>query len=218
MKLGNVLDLQLLDVEHRRVKNPKQPLPETKSGLYWKIVGDNVDRLWGYKKCLEEYLEDPALVSIKDKGTKEMLDNKTEKKNVWADRPLTDSLKEYCAVDTQAMFPLFDILSSGKDLQLVKAASGRYADHRRSYVTLPSNDNYTFHAFLPHHLLDVDSSYKGTLLFTYQMSFMHISVCNMLRLIPILVHLFLCYEDMLRCQGVNKTGLTTTPIFILISR
>ena len=204
MKLGNVLDLQLLDVEHRRVNNPKQPLPETKSALYWQILGDNVDKLSGYKKCLEKYLEDPALVSIKDKGIKEMLVDKTEKKNVFADRPLTDSLKDYCAVDTQAMFQLFDILSSGKDLQLVKAASGRYAEYRRSYVTLPSNNkkyNYTFHALLPHQILDVDSSYKGTLLFHLSNVFYaHFSLQYAASRIPILVHLSLYSYIVLRCQ------------------
>jgi len=162
VKLGNVLDLQLLDVLHRRTKpkskKNKKALPETRDNEYWKRVVNNVERLWGYKKCLQEYLEDDALVSIKDKGSKYMLSKTSKADNVWAVRPLRDSLKSYCAVDTQAMFPLFTILSAGKELSTGRDASTRYVDQRRSYVTLPKSKDYTFNPFLPLDIIDVDSS------------------------------------------------------------
>ena len=143
VKLANVLDLQLLEVVHRQ-------------GTFQ----NNVNYLWGYKKCLEGYLNDQKLVAIKDQGTKQMLVSKANKQDVWAQRPLNDLLKEYCAVDTSAMFALLKVLSSDEDLASVKAASARYVDYMRSYKTLP-NPRFIFHAKLPRNILSVGGGYRS---------------------------------------------------------
>ena len=137
VKLANVLDLQLLEVVHRE-------------GVYQ----NRVNYLWGYKKCLELYLSDKKMVAIKDQGTKQILSSQANKQDVWAQRPLTDLLKEYCAVDTSAMFALLKVLSSNKDLTPVKEASARYVDYVRSYKTLPDT-KFIFHAKLLRNILSV---------------------------------------------------------------
>ena len=99
MKLGNVLDLQLLEVVHRTAGSTKPN--SAKNGEYWQLKARSVNRLWGYKKCLGVYLKDEDLVAIKDKGAEEILASKAMTQNVRAKRPLTDTLKKYCAVNTQ---------------------------------------------------------------------------------------------------------------------
>ena len=99
VKLSNVLDLQLLEVLHRTAGSSKPN--SAKNGEYWQLKARSVNRLWGYKKCLGVYLKDEDLVAIKDKGAEEILASKAMTQNVRAKRPLTDTLKKYCAVNTQ---------------------------------------------------------------------------------------------------------------------
>ena len=78
VKLAGVLDLQLLEIVHRRKK------------------GQRIEFLRGLKKCLDVYVSDRKIEGIKKKGIEEIEDGKKKGVNIWAARPLSGELKEYC--------------------------------------------------------------------------------------------------------------------------
>ncbi|PFX34136.1 Exonuclease 3'-5' domain-containing protein 1 [Stylophora pistillata] len=113
VKLGGVLDIQLLEVIYRR-ENPSESTTNTHQNSNKNRRGfqsnrrsqriHEIEKLFGFGHCIELYLQDEKLSNVKDKG-KELL---KEDKRVWMKRPLTDALIQYCIVDTMAMFRLYN--------------------------------------------------------------------------------------------------------------
>ena len=137
VKLAGVLDLQLLEVIHRRNR------------------GQRIEYLRGLKKSLETYVNDQKMEIIKRKGINEIEESKKKDVNIWAARPLSDELKEYCAVDVAALFPLQKILKKGKDaedMKIVLEGSERFSDYFRSYEVLPMKE-FIWNPFLPQKIL-----------------------------------------------------------------
>ena len=161
VKLTGVLDLQLLEIMYRRENpTPTSVKPPTKSkfGRYKRRsqFTDQVEKLYGYRRCLELYIEDDKLVQTKDVGGELFKSNK----KLWKVRPLLKTLIEYCVVDTMGMFKLYDkmkdILSS-MDKSRLKVASEKYVEYYRAKEGR-SYDEYETNAFLP---LDIIPE-KGT--------------------------------------------------------
>jgi len=160
VKLSGVLDLQLLEVIYRRENTADSPHFSNKyrRGARRSQRTDEVERIYGFGRCIELYLQDEKLTKIKDKG-KQLL-KKDEK--VWKKRPLTDELIQYCVVDTMAMFRLYNKMKdvNGGEEARLRVASQRYVDLYRG-KTVRSFDDYEMNAYLP---LDIITD-KGTLYF-----------------------------------------------------
>ena len=165
VKLSGVLDLQLLEVIYRR-ENPSASTTKTPQSSFKNKRGgrrnrrsqrtDEVEKIYGFRRCLELYLQDENLVKIKDKG-KELLEEDDE---LWTKRPLTDELIQYCVVDTMAMFRLYNEMKdvNGGEQARLRVASDKYVDLYRG-KTERSFDEYETNAYLP---LDIIPD-KGTL-------------------------------------------------------
>ena len=166
VKLSGVLDVQLLEVIYRR-ENPSASTTNTaQSPSKDKRRGrdrnrrsqrtDEIERIYGFGRCIELYLQDEKLVKIKDKG-KELLKEDDE---LWTKRPLTDDLIQYCVVDTMAMFRLYNKMKdvNGGEQARLRVASDKYVDLYRG-KTERSFDEYETNAYLP---LDIIPD-KGTL-------------------------------------------------------
>ena len=162
VKLAGVLDLQLLEIMYRR-ENPTsesvKPSPKTKFGRYKRRsqFTDQVENIYGYRRCLELYLEDDKLIEAKDSGGKLFkINNKA-----WKVRPLSETLIQYCVADTMGMFKLYDkmkdILNSVDGKTRLKIASEKYVEFYRQKDER-SYDDYETNAFLP---LDIIPE-KGT--------------------------------------------------------
>ena len=169
LKLSGVLDLQLLEVIYRRenptagstVNTPRFSTTHKRGGRGGRRNRrsqrtDEVEKIYGFGRCIELYLQDEKLVKIKDKG-KELL---KEDEEVWKKRPLTDDLIQYCIVDTMAMFRLYNKMKdvSGREKARLRVASEKYVDLYRG-KTERSFDDYETNSYLP---LDIIPD-KGTL-------------------------------------------------------
>ena len=168
VKLSGVLDLQLLEVIYRR-ENPSASTTNTantaQSSSNNKRGGrrnrrsqrtDEIEKIYGFGRCVELYLQDEKLIKIKDKG-KRLLE---KDKELWTKRPLTDDLIQYCVVDTMAMFRLYNKMKdvNGGEQARLRVASDKYVDLYRG-KTERSFDGYEKNAYLP---LDIIPD-KGTL-------------------------------------------------------
>lgn len=168
IKLTGILDLQLLEIIYRRenasavpakitpqfsTKNKRRNPRNRRSQRT-----DEVENIYGFRRCIELYVQDEKFIKIKDKG-KELL-KKDEK--VWKKRPLSDELIQYCIVDTMGMFKLYNKIKdvNGGEQARLRVASEKYADLYRSKSNR-SFDDYETNAFLP---LDIIPD-KGTLYF-----------------------------------------------------
>ncbi|XP_020630329.1 piRNA biogenesis protein EXD1-like [Orbicella faveolata] len=166
VKLSGVLDLQLLEVIYRRenpaadstVNTPRFSTTNKRGGRRNRRSQrtDEVEKIYGFGRCIELYLQDEKLVKMKDKG-KELLKEDNE---VWTKRPLTDDLIQYCIVDTMAMFRLYSKMKdvNGGEQARLRVASEKYVDLYRG-KTERSFDDYETNAYLP---LDIIPD-KGTL-------------------------------------------------------
>ena len=166
VKLEGVLDLQLLEVIYRRenptagstANTPRFSTTNTRGGRGNRRSQrtDEVERINGFGRCIELYLQDEKLTKIKDKG-KWLIKRDTK---VWTRRPLTDDLIQYCIVDTMAMFRLYNKMKdvSGREQARLRVASEKYADLYRGKTERAFN-YYETNPFLP---LDIIPD-KGTL-------------------------------------------------------
>lgn len=165
VKLSGVLDLQLLEVIYRRENPPVSAANTPQFSTKNKRGGrrsrrsqrtDEVEKIYGFGRCIELYLQDEKLMKIKDKG-KELL---KEDEEVWTKRPLTDELIQYCIVDTMTMFRLYNKMKdvNGGEQDRLRVASEKYVDLYRG-KTERSFDDYETNAYLP---LDIIPD-KGTL-------------------------------------------------------
>ena len=148
------------------VKTRQLPQPKTPQSSFKNKRGgrrnrrsqrtDEVEKIYGFGRCLELYLQDENLVKIKDKG-RELLEEDDE---LWTKRPLTDELIQYCVVDTMAMFRLYNKMKdvNGGEQARLRVASDKYVDLYRG-KTERSFDEYETNAYLP---LDIIPD-KGTL-------------------------------------------------------
>ena len=155
VKLSGVLDLQLLEVIYRS-ENPSASTTKTPQSSFKNKRGgrrnrrsqrtDEVEKIYGFGRCLELYLQDENLVKIKDKG-RELLEEDDE---LWTKRPLTDELIQYCVVDTMAMFRLYNKMKdvNGGEQARLRVASDKYVDLYRG-KTERSFDEYETNAYLP---------------------------------------------------------------------
>lgn len=144
VKLNGVLDLQLLEVLHRR---------RIKSSI-WDIMSeiikrnqkvDHVEHIAGYQRCLELYVGESSALRDKKKGKFEL----DKDGLVWSRRPLSDTLAKYCCADVTGLFQLYDALMQNEDIiPRLRVASERYADRYRS-MTDRNYDKYECNAYLP---------------------------------------------------------------------
>ena len=144
VKLTGVLDLQLFEVIYRRESTSRRP--RGRNNILRSQRTDEVERINGFRRCLELYVEDPNYIIVKGKGGA-ILKRDSE---VWKRRPLAEVLLQYCVVDTKAMFKLYDKMKNvnGGDLERLRVASERYVDLYRGR-SKRYYDRYETHAYLP---------------------------------------------------------------------
>ncbi|XP_028413299.1 piRNA biogenesis protein EXD1-like [Dendronephthya gigantea] len=163
VKLAGVLDLQLLEIMHRRENSTAKSTKPSTNAKFGRSTHkrrsqftDAVEKIYGFRRCLELYVDDAKLTEIKDKG-KHLFEKNTI---AWKIRPLPTTLIQYCKVDTIGMFKLYDkmadILSSVEKARL-KIASNKYIKFYREKEER-SYDDYETNGFLP---IDVIQE-KGT--------------------------------------------------------
>ncbi|XP_033761075.1 uncharacterized protein LOC117342894 [Pecten maximus] len=150
VNLGGVLDLQLLEVMHRR----KSSLPlgtstsvsrRSASGSRRSTQTDDVESVYGLLRCVELYMGNKEMIKKKKSGTAMLEINK----GIWKIRPLSDILKSYCCIDTSGLFSLYEKLKGvGDFLPRLRIASSRYADYFRS-MPVRTYGLYENHAYLP---------------------------------------------------------------------
>ena len=160
VKLTGVLDLQLLEILYRRENEPTTGRFSYTGYRRRSQETDEVESIYGFRRCLELYVQDGDLITMKDKGSKLL---KIDEK-VWTRRPLTRQLIQYCIVDTMAMFRLYNKMKhvNGGRQDRIRVASERYADMFRS-KTIRSFDEYEKNAFLPLHIIP----HEGALGFSF---------------------------------------------------
>ncbi|XP_021372133.1 piRNA biogenesis protein EXD1-like [Mizuhopecten yessoensis] len=142
VKIAGVLDIQLLEIMFRRDNFPS-PQRTYKSYRRSAMI-DDVENVYGYRKCLELYLDDDDMIEKKDNG-KLMFDDW----QIWKRRPIPKVLIDYCVVDVSGLFLLYEKLKqSDADLPRLRVASERYADMFRRKEDR-SNDSYESNALLP---------------------------------------------------------------------
>lgn len=142
VQLSGVLDIQLLDVMHRR----EAPLAGASTS-----TSGGVESVYGLLRCVELYIADKEMIDKKKKGQLQFECNK----DIWKSRPLSDDLINYCCVDTSALFPLYEALKGdGKDLELrrLRVSSERYADVLRALPMRPP-EMFENHALLPLYII-----------------------------------------------------------------
>ncbi|XP_069105852.1 piRNA biogenesis protein EXD1-like [Argopecten irradians] len=143
VNISGVLDLQLLEVMHRR--KPGTSLVKSASGSRRSTRTDDVESIYGFLRCMELYLSDKEIIKKKKQG-QDLLECD---KDIWKTRPLTDLLKTYCCIDTTELFSLYEKLKADDDsLSRLRIASSRYADCLRS-MSVRTNGIYENHAYLP---------------------------------------------------------------------
>ena len=159
VRLTGVLDLQLLEILYRRENDTanSHELSRTRHKTRSQRT-DEVESIYGFRRCLELYLKDEDLLKMKDEGSK-LLKRDTE---VWEKRPLPDKLIQYCIVDTMAMFRLYENMKDVEEREgaRLRVATEKYVDLYRSKTTR-SFDDFETNALLP---LDIIPD-EGTLSF-----------------------------------------------------
>ncbi|XP_063447958.1 piRNA biogenesis protein EXD1-like [Mytilus trossulus] len=109
VNLDGVLDVQLLELSNRIYRNG------------YTILGS-------LEKCLQNFLSDDTLLRLKKQGRETMLNTN----NIWKDRPLSESMLKYAAVDVLALFKLYDKFKNRMTHNTWKAASNLYCNNKRS--------------------------------------------------------------------------------------
>ena len=137
VKLDGVLDLQLLEIIHRR-----------------KHYLDH-DLLRDVEECIDTYANDLPNKFAKQRSIDEFENISRTGVNPWTFRPLSSELIDGIAADMDSLFSLYDVLRRHKsieDMTLVLQSSKRYADYFRSYKKFPKEEFYQ-NAFVPHNIL-----------------------------------------------------------------
>ena len=150
VKLSGVLDLQLLEVMYRRENTATGSSQLSTKHKRRSQRTDEVESIYGFRRCIELYVKDEAFMKMKDAGSRLL----KRDKQVWKRRPLSDELIQYCIVDTMAMFNLYDKMKDvnrGEQARL-RVASERYVDMYRGRTTR-SFDGYEMNALLPLHII-----------------------------------------------------------------
>ena len=145
VKLTGVLDLQLLEIIYRRENSGTCQSVYSKRGRRSQRT-DEVENIYGFRKCLDLYLHDAESIRIKDKGSLAI----KRDAEIWKKRPLSDELLQYGAVDTITMFGLYNKMKdvNGGEKARLQVASERYVGFYRG-LTERSNDMYERNAYLP---------------------------------------------------------------------
>ena len=145
VKLSGVLDLQLLEIIYRR-QNAATRQVSTRNKRRSQRT-DEVERISGFRRCLQLYVKDEELIKMKEKGTEAF---QRTGKEAWKKRPLSAEFIQYCIVDTIGMFKLYEKMKnvSGEEKVRLRVASDRYVDfyHNRVDRTF---DGYEMNSFLP---------------------------------------------------------------------
>ncbi|CAC5411180.1 EXD1 [Mytilus coruscus] len=111
VKLDGILDVQLLELSNRIYRHG------------YTILGS-------LEKCLQNFLSDDTLLQMKKQGRQTML----RTTNIWRNRPLSESMLKYAAVDVLALFQLYDKFKYRMANNTWKAASSLYCDNKRTRV------------------------------------------------------------------------------------
>ncbi|VDI43212.1 exonuclease 3'-5' domain-containing protein 1 [Mytilus galloprovincialis] len=109
VNLDGVLDVQLLELSNRIYING------------YTILGS-------LEKCIRNFLTDDTLLRLKKLGRETMLMTT----NIWKDRPLSENMLKYAAVDVLALFKLYDQFKNRMTHKTWKAASSVYCNNKRS--------------------------------------------------------------------------------------
>ena len=135
--LDGVLDIQLLEIVHRR-----------KFYLNQELLRD-------FEECLETYANDLPNKFSMNRAFEELDNARRSGSNPWTVRPFCTELVDGLIAEVNSLFTLYDVLRRNKnsdDMNLVLQSSKRYADYFRSYATFPKEEFYR-NAFVPHNIL-----------------------------------------------------------------
>ena len=162
VKLTGVLDLQLLEILYRRENAEATSQSSTKCKRASQRTRE-VEKIYGFKRCLETYVQDEEMVKIKKEGMKVFKKN-DDAREVWKKRPLSEQLVQYCFVDAMGMFKLYEKFKDveSREKPRLRVASERYVDLYRGRAER-LYDGYETNNFLP---LDIIPE-KGSLNFPY---------------------------------------------------
>ena len=114
VKVMGVLDLQLLKILHRRRGTATRSQMSSIKRNPRSQRTDEVESIYGFRRCLELYVQDKEMIKIKETGSQAF---KRGDKEGWKKRPLTTELLHYCVVDTMGMFKLYDKLKDAEGIE-----------------------------------------------------------------------------------------------------
>ena len=135
--LDGVLDIQLLEIVHRR-----------KFYLNHELLRD-------FEECLETYANDLPNKFSMNRAMEEVESAARSGSNLWTVRPLCLELVDGLIAEVNSLFTLYDVLKRNKnseDMNLALQSSKRYANYFRSYRIFPKEEFYR-NAFVPHNIL-----------------------------------------------------------------
>ena len=98
------MDLQLPEVMYRRENTATGSSQFSTKHKRRSQRTDEVESIYGFRRCIELYVQDEDFIKMKDAGSRLL----KRDKEVWKKRPLPEDLIQYCIVDTMAMFKLYD--------------------------------------------------------------------------------------------------------------
>ena len=135
--LDGVLDIQLLEIVHRR-----------KFYLNHELLRD-------FEECLETYANDLPNKFSMNRAMEELESARRSGSNLWTVQPLCPELVDGLIAEVNSLFTLYDVLKRNKnseDMNLALQSSKRYANYFRSYRVFPKEEFYR-NAFVPHNIL-----------------------------------------------------------------
>ncbi|CAC5423185.1 EXD1 [Mytilus coruscus] len=139
VNLKGVLDIQLLEIiTQATAKVPSE----------WKkrnFRDHEIVRLESLISCMYHYHKDNDILRIK-----QIIERKMKlQKNLWKERPLSDTLLKYAASDVKCLFPLYDTLKPDEEeMNRLRIASEIYCNSKRSMVMRRFNQ-YERNPYLP---------------------------------------------------------------------
>ncbi|CAG2246093.1 EGL [Mytilus edulis] len=139
VNLKGVLDIQLLEII-------TQATAKTASEQKKRNFRDNeIMRLESLISCMYHYMEDKDILLIKQHVERKI----KIQKNLWEERPLSDTLLKYAAYDVKCLFPLYDSLKPDEEqMKRLRIASEIYCNTKRSMVMRRFNQ-YERNPYLP---------------------------------------------------------------------
>ncbi|CAC5423187.1 EXD1 [Mytilus coruscus] len=139
VNLKGVLDIQLLEI----IKQATAKIPSEQKKRNFR--DHEIVRLESLISCMYHYQKDNDILRIKQNVERKI----KFQKNLWEERPLSDTLLKYAAYDVKCLFPLYDTLKpDGEQMNRLRIASEVYCNTKRSMVMRRFNQ-YERNPYLP---------------------------------------------------------------------